>query len=69
MKNFKLWFGRGGQRYVLQDIKFWLIKTKMKLAMKWAAELGFSVVKLRVVAGTTYIVDNNGAQRKIGRRA
>jgi hypothetical protein len=47
--------------------KKWFRRQKAKLITKWAEELGFHVVQIKVSAGTEYIVDKNGAWRKLAR--
>ncbi len=49
-------------------LKRWIAAKKVKLLHKWAQELGLYIVQIRNVSGTEYLVDKDGAFRKLVRR-
>ena len=46
-------------------IKQFIRHNKMRLAIKWAEQYGFYVVRMKQVAGTNYIIDSEGNHLKI----
>ena len=49
-------------------LKKWIANKKAKLLHKWAQEFGLYIVQIRNVGGTEYLVDKDGAFRKLARR-
>ena len=46
-------------------VKAWIQQQKQKLAVKWASEFGWTLVQIRVVEGTEYLVDSKGVWRRL----
>ena len=48
-------------------LKKWIAKKKAEWLFRWAEEFGLHVVQIKASAGTEYLVDKNGAWRKLAR--
>ena len=48
-------------------LKNWIRNLKMRIAINWAEQAGFYVVRMQQRGGTNYIVDGDGNWLRIGR--
>ena len=49
------------------NIKLWIKKQKLRIAVKWIMECGLLAVKIEHRAGTDYIHCPDGTMRRIGK--